>query len=155
MRLRHSGRRLAPTMPVSSLSLFLRLRGLRKNRNWHKRCAAGASNRSSSRWLDCEAVTHHARGAYCGGSSSVYVLVVGAFDFLLIFTRCRGGQMSAPTDLQLKRADYSGWMKERQGRDWLLRDAYCSYRLGYIIRFRILRLGSHLTRGVKPPEKRS
>jgi len=44
-------------------------------------------------------------------------LDVGAFDFLLIFTRYRGGQLSAPTDLQLKRADYSGWMEERQGRE--------------------------------------
>ena len=79
-----SGRRLAPTLPFSFLSLFRQLRGLRKNRSWRRRCAAGAWTRSWSRLLGCAAATRRARGGYCGGSSSACALDVGALTFSLI-----------------------------------------------------------------------
>src|SRR5829696_8083012 len=72
---------LAPTQPVSFLSLLRQLHGLRKNRSWRKLCVADAWNRNLSRRLSCEEPGHHEHGAYRGDSLSVCVLDVGAFDF--------------------------------------------------------------------------
>ena len=61
---------------------------------------------------DYEAARHRARGAYCGGSSNVCALDVGALLFLLNYVRAGS---SRPYVFLMKRADYSGRLKGRQG----------------------------------------
>ena len=105
------------TQTVSFPSSLQQLRGLHKNRSSHKLCAAGAWNRSSSKWSGYEVREHRVRGAYRGGSLNVCALDVGAFVFLLNYF-CTGGKApSIRVFWSIERADYIGRREERQGAD--------------------------------------
>jgi len=108
-----SGQPPRPTQPFSFPSLFRQLHDLHRIHTWDRQCAEGALNRNWSRQSDYEAAGHRARGAYCGGSSSVCALDVGALIFLLNYVRAGS---SCPYGFPIERADYSGRLQGRQGK---------------------------------------
>ena len=159
IRRRHSGRRLAPTKLVSFLSLFRQLRGLRKNRNWRTRCAVDAWNRSSRRGLNCEEPGHHERAAYHGGSLSVCVLDVGAFDFLLIFLaqrrtlRLRSERVPHLHDFQLSGQIIAGGRRSVKYEIGVTHNIYRFHQMGDIILHRTIAVGKSFNQGLRPSDK--
>ena len=115
------GSRPSLTRLFSFPSSLRQLRGLRRSRSWDRQCVEGAWNRSWNRRSGCEAAERHALGGYRGGSLSACALDVGALIFLLILHIIGADNCPPLHNLRIKRADYSGRLEERQGRECRVR----------------------------------